>query len=424
MAWPARVDMGAAGAPSRGERRILLALMALGLAVRIAIVIVDRRHGLAGDEVTYDRYGRFAAQGRWLWATEPYGIPHASFWKMPLYPLLVGAAYSLGLQHHGLELAQSLLGPLTIGLTWLLGRRLTGSPRVALAAAAIIVVYPFAWQFGLRLFPEALAAPLLLVLFIAGLDRPPSVRRGVAVGLLAGVATLTRPNAFVFLGAILLGWLVAAPRAALTAGAVAVACTVLVLVPNALRNHHLSGYWNPLSVQDGAVYGTFNDTAARDPRRPWAWRAYVPEVRPILLGTRRYNDGEVEARLRKLGTDYIAAHPSSLVKAFYWNGLRRAWDLRSPGEVMGDNQYSGQRRSATLAGLIMYWIMLPLALLGLWRLRRRRALVFALGAIFLANSVVETTAAATRYRAPLEPLIVVLAATAVLAPARLRDAPA
>jgi len=50
---------------------------------------------------------------------------------------------------------------------------------------------------------------------------------------------------------------------------------------------------------------------------------------------------------------------------------------------------------------------------GLWRLRRRRELVLPVLAMALAASVVFTVAAATRYRLPLEPLIVILACAAL-----------
>jgi CHASE2 domain-containing sensor protein len=63
----------------------------------------------------------------------------------------------------------------------------------------------------------------------------------------------------------------------------------------------------------------------------------------------------------------------------------------------------------------MYYPIAALALLGLlqaWR-RRERSLVLAVVALGVASAVVFTTDAMTRYRAPLEPLLVVLAVSAV-----------
>lgn len=408
-----RLDLGAAGRPSGRELRWLAVIAALGLALRVVVVILDRHHMLAGDEVTYNRYGTFAEHGRWLWTSEPFGIPHASYWKMPLYPLVVGAAYNLGLHHHGLELAQTVLGPVMVGLTWLLARRLFGSVRIALAAAAVIAVYPFAWQYQVRLFPEAVAVPLILGLMVVGLDRTPTLRRAAALGVLTGLAILARPNAFVFLAALAVGWIAdVGLRRSIGLGVVAGACTLLVLVPWTLRNHRLTGDYQALSVQDAAIYGTFNSAAANDPKQPYAWRAFPPGVRVLLRHP--VDDGEFKRRLRQLGTDYIKDHPESVPKALYWNSFRRAWELRRPGDVLDTAQDAGAGRGATLAGLIMYWLMLPLALLALWRLRHRRALLLTVIAAVLALAASEISVAATRYRGPLEPLIVVLACAGAL----------
>jgi hypothetical protein len=62
----------------------------------------------------------------------------------------------------------------------------------------------------------------------------------------------------------------------------------------------------------------------------------------------------------------------------------------------------------------MYYVLLPLSLIGLWLARRRRELVWPVLALAFGASVVFTIAAGTRYRAPLEPLIAILACSAVV----------
>jgi hypothetical protein len=63
----------------------------------------------------------------------------------------------------------------------------------------------------------------------------------------------------------------------------------------------------------------------------------------------------------------------------------------------------------TAIGLGMYYALLPLALVGLWRVRHRRELLVPFVATAISLSVVFTIQAGTRYRAPVEPVIVVLA---------------
>jgi hypothetical protein len=188
---------------------------------------------------------------------------------------------------------------------------------------------------------------------------------------------------------------------------------VVLLVPWTIRNHDLSGRFVPLSVQDGAISGVFNDDAAHDEKNPWAWRP-VP-ARDVDVWTEPRSDGALLTELRSRAFDYIGDHPSSVPKAFFWNGVTRLWDLRRPSHVLRDIDFEGGRRAVTGIGMVMYWLLLPLALAGLWRIRRRRALATAIVTIVVLSSALGTAASGTRYRATFEPVIVILACSAAVA---------
>ena len=113
-----------------------------------------------------------------------------------------------------------------------------------------------------------------------------------------------------------------------TVGAVAVAA--LTVLPWTIRNYVVSdGALIPISVQDGAAYGTFNDEAANDPRLPYAWRFALRDPPAVLAGP-PVDDGELRSGLQDAALDYIGEHPLSVLEAFYWNGLSRFWDVRRP----------------------------------------------------------------------------------------------
>lgn len=130
----------------------------------------------------------------------------------------------------------------------------------------------------------------------------------------------------------------------------------------------MSGELVVLSVQGAAPYGTFNEEAANDERFPFAWRAVTERDRPLFARDEPIPDAELADRLRANTIDYIVDHPASMPQAFFWNGIVRTF--------------------------------VPVLVLA------------------LSVSLVYTSIGGTRYRAPIEPLIVVLAASA---PRKLRQ---
>lgn len=405
---------------------MLAGALALGVAIRLLYVILTRHYALAGDAPEYDAEGLLISQGHWFWTRLPYGILHAGAWKAPGYPLWVGFWYTL-LGHHPLAVrfVQVPLGVLTIGLTWILGRRLFG-PRVGCAAALVVAVYPLAWQFEELLYPESLATPLTVAVLILIFTGTPSRRRAVATGVLTGVALLVRPSSeFVLLGALVvwiatIGW-----RRGVGLTVLAVVASVLVVAPWTIRNAVVLHGFVPVSLQDAALYGTFNAQAAHDSAAPYAWRKEPPDVTKLFDPRHPLSDVTLRSRLISAGVTYIEHHPGSVPAAFFWNGLSRLWDVRSRSDALVEVPFEGRSRLVTNIGLDMYYVLLALALVGVYRARRRRALVLGILAVALGASIVFTAEAGTRYRAPLEPLIAVIAAAGALGAAapRLRSAP-
>jgi SAM-dependent methyltransferase len=380
-------------------------------------VLVTWDHALVGDEIEYDLEGRFIAHGDWFWSSTPYGIPHPSAWKTPGYPLVVGVLYALGGEHpDGVMLLQVLvLGPLTITLTWLLGRRLFGA-WVGTAAAFVAAVHPFVWQFEARLFAEALAVPLTLAILLLVLDRRPDMTRVVTAGALSGVLILVKPSALTILAAvvpaILIGW---GWRPGFSRAAIAVGACVLVIAPWTIRNYAEFDSFLPLSVQDAGIYGVFNDDAAHDDEHPWIWRPKTTRDAALFDPAHPLPDDELRAELRDRALDYAGDHPSSVPKAFFWNGLSRFWDVRDPDEALNEVQFQGRSRTLTWIGLVIWWILLPLGLVGLWMVRRRPGIAVPLACMFALACFVYIANSGTRYRAPFEPVFAVLACSAVAA---------
>lgn len=417
----ARAEWGALPARHRG---VLVGSMVLSAAIVIAYALAIRPNPLAGDQIEYDTQGRFFTEGRFWWSTIVLDVPHPTAWKAPLYPAWVGFWYELlGPSPAKLAIVQGLLlAPATVFLTWLTARRWFDL-RVASLAAAAVAIFPLVWEFYGLLYSEALVVPLVLLVVYAVVDRPlPRLLGAAGIGALVGICMLVRPTSFFLLAMVAAAWVVASGwRRALAPVAIAVIGVALTLAPWTIRNAVVLDGFLPISIQDAAAYGTFNDDAANDPLYPYAWRVYPQGVAEELAADPPTSELEFRSRLQQRARSYVLDHPESVPQAFFWNGISRLWDLRRPARALDEPAFDGRSAVVTAAGLGLYYVLLPLALLALWRLRRRRTLVVPLLAMALALSVVFTIQAGTRYRAPVEPMIVILACSN-LALGRGRDA--
>ncbi len=399
----------------RAELRLVVIAMALSAAVVIAYVVARHPLELRGDMVEYHSEGVFFTEGRPWWTTLPFGIAHEGMWKAPLYPAWVGLVYELfGARPSAVGVVQGLiLAPLAVLGTWLLGRRLFG-PAVGVIGAAIVAVFPLAWEYYGLLYPEAFAIPLALAAFWLLFERPPTSRLAIGLGALVGVSILVRPTSFFILAGCAAAWVLAAGwLRGLALTALATALAALVVAPWTVRNYVVADALIPVSLQDIAAYGVFNEDSAGDPVRPYAWR-YRPADVPAVLAGPPVDDGELRSELQREALDYIAEHPESLPQAWFWNGVSRFWDLRRPARPIEEAPLEGRSRAVAIAGITIYYALLVLAAYGLWRIRARRAIVVPIAAMALAASLIFIVGSGTRYRAPLEPLVVLLAVNGAL----------
>lgn len=402
------------GTVERWELWILGAAMAATVLLVWAYVL-GIEHELGGDEIGYHADALLYADGHWLWSASPFGNPHPSAWKTPIYPIWLGGLYSfLGVEARGAGLIQGLLlAPLTVLLTWLLARRLF-TPPVAAIAAVLIAAFPLSWEYFGLLFPEALAIPFTLAALLVFVDREPTPRLAALTGFLIGVNMLIRPSAMFLAVACAASFIVVAGlRRGVAMTALAGLVAVLTIAPWTVRNAIELDGLIPLSVQDAAVYGTFNEESAAD---NFQWRPVLQDPPEAFARLERGEIGEPELRseLYAFAGEYIRDHPASVVKAAFHNGIRRIWDLRPPSEALTESDFAGRSRTVRGIGLAMYYLLLPAALIGLWRLRRRRELFYPVLVTVASIALIFAVIGTTRYRAPLEPVIAILAASAAI----------
>lgn len=347
-----------------------------------------------------------------------------AYWQAPGYPyvlaLLVRVCGS-GASVFTVRAAQALLlAPLLSVLTWRLGRHLLPNAWAFAAGAVAGLVGPllfYASQF-LPAYPAALLVTSALLAALSAAERP-SCRRWLLAGVLAGLGTVTVATVSA-IGPVLLAvvWRSSsAVRSRLLHGLALAAGAALPLLPVTLHNALEAGRWVCLSTNGGINFYIGNN-------RGWEKSlTAMPGLDWDRLARRPYEKGgagsEAEAErwfwreaLRDMWDDTgCAASSLALKAAAFWHG----------SELPRNIDIYGWRGTSTLlrAAVWRRWVcfpaglLVPLACVGALALVRRREGFLVAGSVLCFGLLVSLFFPCSRYRVPVLPALVVLAAAGV-----------
>lgn len=407
-------------------------VLVAALVIRLGYIGSTPDPRLVHDALDYDGHAVSIAQGHGYSATLAFGRPTA--FRPPAYPYLLGGVYRLaGVERaprqdrvHVARIAQAVTGVAIVGLLGLVAAQVWGAV-VALVAMALAAVYvPLVTMSG-----TAMSEPLFDVFMLAALASALRHRRSahrirwaVAAGLLAGLAILTRANAVILLPPLVLAVWDLRPRCSwrsLAPPALLVVTAVLAVTPWTIRNARELHTFVPVSTQLGsALAGTYNDQARTDRTHPASWRSikWVPEYADLWAAVRRTPEATLEKELRARSLRYIREHPLYVGQVAMWATLRgleltgRDWSRHTASTVSIDRTWADR-------GVLCFWIVALVALAGAFtRLARRAPAFFWAFPLLMYASVVFLVIETPRYRTPMDPFIVLLAALAVVAGAR------
>jgi 4-amino-4-deoxy-L-arabinose transferase-like glycosyltransferase len=408
------------GVPRLGKRTVLV-VAASALLVRILYcVFVIPGYVPSTDAAHYNDIALKVSQGHGIASQFPYIWTHATAFRPPLYPVLLGGLYAVFGEHVGVAQAFNvLLGTGVVVLATLLAFRL-GGRVAALVTAVLATFHPTLLAGDGVVLTEPLALLLLLATLLA-LDRD----RYALAGLLSGLLVLTRPSAQLFVPVVAAYLLLAAwrrggwrstgagsePRAggfragmrrglkpALVFALIAVATTLPWVVRNTVvfgkpvlvtsNGFNLAAIYSPIALQQGS----FVDPV-RDPR-------FVPILRFSQL--ENLDEATLDATLREQGLKGIRQEPGQVPRVVAKNVLYLSdyyWRTNDRAEAL-----DGRNIAFRHATLPYVWLVLLLGAAGLWLMRRQRlgALVVLSAAYMTAVSLV--TVAPPRLRAPLDVL--------------------
>lgn len=407
------------GARSLLRGRLPLLILAIALVVRVAQIAATPDWAPVADPADYVRHAKSIAGGHGMAASFlPGGGPSAL--RPPAYPYFLGGVFAAsGDSYTAGRLAAALLGVVAVFLIGVIALRLL-SRRVALVAMALAAVYPPLVLLSGTLLSESLGLPLVLALValvLAYREAPRPRWVAPAAGLLFALALLDRP-AFVMFGVPLVAGLWERPwrswRAA-RAPVAALAVAALAIVPWTIRNANAFHDFVPISTQSGfLVAGTYNDVSASDPANPGAYRpaSFDPSLESIVTDA-TLDENQVNRKLARAGRAYAIDHPSYVPRVLWWNGLRLLGLERPLKTTEATYAFQGIGSGYAKLALVAWYLAALAAIAGLVLGGARRApwwllvvppLLFA-GVIWISSDI--------RYRAPIEPFVLLAAAMAL-----------
>lgn len=380
-----------------------------------------------GDEYFYSRQARLVADGHGFLNPfgyfAPVGTPQHRIFPTavhpPLYTIFLSIPAKLGIDTPTQQrVVTALLGCVTVFLIGMLARRVTGRDGVGLLAAVIAALYPALWSNDSVLGLETLYAFLVIASLLAvyRLWERPTLPAAALLGLWLACATLTRSEG------VLLFLMMALPTIVLVKGVTrrfrwqmlgVMALVGLVVVgPWVVRN--LTTFEKPTTLGTGFGWvlldGSCDAVFYGDKLGYWDDSCQLKDYPPDMEETL------VDAKARKLAIDYLEDHKSRIPVVMAAR-VGRVFDVYRPFQNVEFNQFF-ERRGDVTSWLILlaYWSLAPFAIAGLVLLRKRRTPIFPFVAIIVATTItIAMSFGITRYRAPVDAIIPVLAAVAIAA---------
>lgn len=396
-------------------------IAATAVAIRVGFVVtVTGDRPIIGDALNYHLYGERIGTGQGMVTVsrpdlgEPVTDPVPSAQFPPLFPYLVGLLHAIGITTvFGQKVALAVIGAITPVVLAFAGRSLRG-PVVGVVAGGLAAVYPLLWVVDGSLMSETLFGLVFsgLLWFALRIRGAPTVRTVAVAGAMVGVAALVRGEALL-LGGVLVAVLAVVGADDLRGrlrllGSGALAC-VVVLTPWTVRN--LVHFDHPvlIATNSSAVFVGANcdRTYHGDLLGLWFFECRGPTP-----------DGDESARAseyRRRGLAYARDHLDRLpvVTAARFG---RAWGIYRVDHQTRYDVLEGRVRSVSVLGYAMYYPLVLAAIAGAVVLARvdRRAFALLVSVPVGVSLTVVAVYGSTRFRFAAEPVIVLLAAVAVV----------
>ena len=384
-----------------GVRLAVLALTAFAVRLGYILVIARAPVGVGGDAGFYHSAANLIAHGH-FYNREIFGHAYRTAEHPPLFSLALSVSSVLGadslLAH---RIVSCAIGSIAVVLIALLARRI-GGERAGLIAGVTAAVYPPLVTADGLVMSEPLFVVLVVAAMLLALNAPssPSMAAAAVLGAVVGLSILTRGEGLLLIP--LLAWPAAYARGTSVPGAAArvlaaTAAAALVVAPwiarNAIVFHRVF-----LAADSNTVIAGANcpDTYYGHDIGWWSLDCLQrARTRTQLL------EGDAST---SAATTYASHHVARLPFVAAVRVLR-TFDLYQP---LRQGNREPRRKWVDIVGLVVYYPLLLLALIGAIRLRRARLVLLAPIGMVLIVSV--TGWGIGRFRVAADASLIVLAA--------------
>lgn len=421
---------------SQGSLRTIALLCAIGVAVRLLFLLLAGPLELQSDEANYvylalvlNHFGHYQDGFRFLWP--------------PGYTFAIAKGLD-AFGHSGLtavKLAQVAASASIGASTMLFARRLFGA-RAAKVAGMIWIAYLPLFAYTHYLWPE----PFFLALFLPALylvldvlQRPDDAgavdgRLGVA-GLLMAASLYVKEAPLFLLPGIALLLVLFAPSVGegVRRATLLLLATAVALAPWTLRNYEVYGRFVPIASSLGEnlhagvnpKYKNYDiQIFGKGPHREAQledgigrpWFIAPPDEPGWDRANELANTPDRLAEHTRRGLDYALANPAWLLRS----RIKKLADLFAPTSFFVRHVALGRYDESALRHLslraLVAWatvcplLVLPLGLVGLFAALRDRAGRWLIGLVLLYFTSTGLLVAMSRFRIPMMPLLIVLAA--------------
>lgn len=361
---------------------------------------------------------------------------HATGYRPPAYPLLLaGIQWIAGHRAAIASLAVNLaMDAACLALLLLLVDRLSRNPR-AMLLAGVVFATDVAFHLEAMAQRETMLYTLLLLAFFL-----PAARRDIAFGplllmaCLGALAWLTRPTGVALIPLLLIAAFFQTHRRAigLRLARAFAACCVFAAIVLPWQMQLYRSFHEP--VLTGTTSGGLNLYQGNNPAAetliPWVdVDAYLPTIEQRLsnLGIDEHDELARDRRLKADAIAYIRSSPLGFVRraivkviALYYPvptplGTAR---IESVSESVELKEFRYHASVWTLAMTVHGLGLLCMLAAAMWRwkqmaARRPATVTLMTGYLLLATMLHAVTFAETRFRLPLDPLMIALGATAI-----------